>query len=427
MPWVVRLVPVALFATLIVTLSNHPALNAAQEPGTKNAAGAEVKTRDRQVAPPGGKLTLEQIAKETESDEENEGKESKPKPAESSTKKSLKRPLKKTPRPGFTDADDSEAPAPKAAAAKARHRKTAQPTADVLEAPAAAAKAKGAEKMSQITLRNDFIEKYKNRVTIRTPFRVVKTSPIHKVEDDGEQHIAGLAEEIGLPVVAELMQAKVEDQAIKTIAEARDSEELIDVVGAWRLWCEHPGKPQIQGDVIAEYKTSNPDHVFEIHPLSQVGSLDVRRTFRPTDGYEPYDAARAFKYYDSLPCRLEPDPDAQTTSIFTVKSKFNFAEFILRIEDDEQFITLDGRIVRCSVLDLEGHDVTHDRRMVFIKGTPPEKAIRTLGRGSELHVVGIPRVDLAIISWRVRNAESRPEALEWGLPYEMIVVGVYDD
>ena len=38
-----------------------------------------------------------------------------------------------------------------------------------------------------------------------------------------------------------------------------------------------------------------------------------------------------------------------------------------------------------------------------------------------------PRFDLALVSWRARNAQTRPEVLTWNLPYEMIVVGLYED
>ena len=43
-----------------------------------------------------------------------------------------------------------------------------------------------------------------------------------------------------------------------------------------------------------------------------------------------------------------------------------------------------------------------------------------------MHVLGIPRIDLALVSYRTRVADTRPEVLEWNLPYELIVVGVYD-
>ena len=39
--------------------------------------------------------------------------------------------------------------------------------------------------------------------------------------------------------------------------------------------------------------------------------------------------------------------------------------------------------------------------------------------------LGIPRIDLALVSWRLRNGS--PDVLKWSLPYEIVAVGVYDD
>src|SRR5262249_6006588 len=137
-------------------------------------------------------------------------------------------------------------------------------------------------------------------------------------------------------------------------------------------------------------------------------------------------AKEAFQYYDSLPCTIVPDHANQTTTLLTPKAKYNYVEFMLRIEDDEQFIAVDGRLMRCAVLDLEGKEVVRGvRRMIFVKDTPAEKAVRSLKKGETLHVLGIPRVDLALVSYRTRVADAHPEVLTWHLPYEMIVVGVY--
>ena len=292
---------------------------------------------------------------------------------------------------------------------------------------AKATKAAPKTKDFQITLKNGFIEKYKNRAAITTPFRVVHAGTIHTAKDDGDLHFAGLADEVNLACVAEMMNAKDYKAAVKRIRDLEDSEQTVLLAGAWRLWCEHPGHlPQIQDDVIPEYPHSNPDHVFEIHPVSRVGDLKVLSSFRPIPGYKPKDAKKAFRYYESLPCRIEPDPETQTTTLFTRKAGYNYVEFQLQIEEDTQFITYDGRIVRGSALTLDGEEVAHNRRMIFVAGTPPEEAVRDLKKGDTLHVLGIPRIDLALVSWRARNAESRPDALEWNLPYEIIVVAVYD-
>jgi hypothetical protein len=51
--------------------------------------------------------------------------------------------------------------------------------------------------------------------------------------------------------------------------------------------------------------------------------------------------------------------------------------------------------------------------------------IRVLKRGDRLHVFGIPRLDLAEISRRVRASGANPALLTGSLPYEIIIIGVY--
>ena len=70
--------------------------------------------------------------------------------------------------------------------------------------------------------------------------------------------------------------------------------------------------------------------------------------------------------------------------------------------------------------------------MVFAKGTPPELIARNLEVGDRLHVLGIPRISLKLVDWRVDNAaremsENNRDVLRWNLPYEIIVVAVYFD
>jgi hypothetical protein len=60
----------------------------------------------------------------------------------------------------------------------------------------------------EITLKNDFIEQYKDKATISVSFVVDKA---HKrpnpPKKDGDLHAAGRADEVGLPMVAEIMNA----------------------------------------------------------------------------------------------------------------------------------------------------------------------------------------------------------------------------
>ena len=65
---------------------------------------------------------------------------------------------------------------------------------------------------------------------------------------------------------------------------------------------------------------------------------------------------------------------------------YNYVEFKLRLEEDTHFITVEGRIVRCTALTLAGKEIAHSRRMVFVLNTPPEVQVRGLRKGGEMHV-----------------------------------------
>lgn len=87
----------------------------------------------------------------------------------------------------------------------------------------------------------------------------------------------------------------------------------------------------------------------------------------------------------------------------------------------------DGAFAFAKIQDWDGHLIHRKRRVVFVQDTLPEKAVRNAKSGDCFRVLGIPRLDLALVSWRVKNAKTRPEVLTWNLPYEMIIVAVYNE
>jgi hypothetical protein len=86
-----------------------------------------------------------------------------------------------------------------------------------------------------------------------------------------------------------------------------------------------------------------------------------------------------------------------------------------------------GRFVIASVRDMNGDLLVKRLRMVFAKDAPPEKAAKLLKRGDRLHVYGLPRMDFAEVSRRVRSSRTDPALLVKPLPYEIIIQGVYKD
>ncbi|HET9793490.1 MAG TPA: hypothetical protein VFS34_03430 [Thermoanaerobaculia bacterium] len=277
-----------------------------------------------------------------------------------------------------------------------------------------------------ITLDPAFIEAYKNRVTIDVDLTVDRADKRpHPAVFDGDFHLAGSAPGIRLPAVAEIQNAAGEKEASDVVRRAEGSGRSLKVAGAWRIWSEHVGKAkEIQGDDFPSTMSTNPDHVFEIHPLIRVAGIDLLESLRPVDGYRPGSADLIFRTLEKIPCRIVP---GRTTTVVTPSKQFNDAEFLLEVGRDRQQVVPDGRFVNAAALDLKGNLLVPKLRMAFVKGSPPERIVRSLPPGSRLHVFGLPRIDLAEIASRTARSDRRPDLLTGNLPYEMVIVGVYED
>ena len=278
----------------------------------------------------------------------------------------------------------------------------------------------------QIILKNTFIEKEKNRATVDATFTVDKAHPRpNPGSKDGDLHIAGRAPEIGLPIVAEIMNAKDEDSAVDLIHNVEGKNQPVKMSGAWRIWCEHGGESvQRQGATLEPFDTTNPDHVFEIHPITSLNGQSIVDSLRPINNFKTKDAETAFMSYENKKSQIIPGKT--TTTILTSMGGFNYVEFRIELLE-KPFAVSDGMLVFAKVMDLDDEILVQKRRMVFVKGSAPETAVKNLNKGAKLHVLGVPRINLALVSFRTKNAKTVPGILNWNLPYEMLIVGVYQD
>jgi hypothetical protein len=278
-----------------------------------------------------------------------------------------------------------------------------------------------------ITLQDSFIKIYRNRATIDAMFAVERADRRpHPAYWDGDFHVAGRASNIGLPIVAEIKNAAFEADVLDLIHRAAATGTPIGLTGAWRLWMEHVGRnEELQGEAVPLLGLTDPDHVFEIHPVTLVGDRSLRESFRPVAGYHPEEADDVFKSFEKIECRIVRE--GRTTKIVTRKGLYNDVEFLLSIGEEPQQVVEDGRFVNAAVFDLKGNLLAHKIRMVFVKDTPPDKIVKRLRPGNHLHVFGLPRIDLAQIAWRASHSRDHPESLSLPLPYEIIIVGVYVD
>lgn len=279
-----------------------------------------------------------------------------------------------------------------------------------------------------VSLKKAWVEKYKDRATITANFHIDEAhSKPNTAKKDGDLHIAGRTLQAGIPTVAEIMNAKDEPAALQEVRNKKGSS--VRMVGAWRLWFEHPpkaGEMQTQnlnqlGPVL---QGTNPDHVFEIHPLSEIATIDLGDTFGTITGFKAKDAAQAFASYNKLTAAVRADSHGIT--IDSPKAGYNYVEFWFEAKGKPKALKDGGRVVLADVYTADGDEpLAQDIRMIFLPGTKPFAKVASLEAGSELHVLGIPRVNLnAIFSFAYSPAntgERRP------LPYEMIIVAVYQN
>ncbi len=277
-----------------------------------------------------------------------------------------------------------------------------------------------------VTIDRAFIERYKNRVTISTQFTVDKAmkSP-NPNRLDGDLHIAGRAPEIELRLVAEIINAATVDPAVALVQRAESTHQAIKMTGAWRLWPEHTMLPEEQGKPVSALTSPNSDHIFEIHPVTRVGGINLQGTFHPVEGYRPGNAKRTFEIYEGADCKLRVNPTSVTFE--TSNWLYNDVHFLMELTGDRQVLVDDGRFVTASARETDGTLLVEGLRLVFISGTPPERMVRSLKRGARRHVWGLPRMNFAEISRRIVESQTNPAVLRGKFPYEILVLGVYAD
>jgi hypothetical protein len=287
-----------------------------------------------------------------------------------------------------------------------------------------------------LSLKKDFINQVKDKATVDTDLRVDEQSPLHSISEkgnDGDIHMAGRDNVIKLPLVAELLNARLEPDAMKFLKKISDGQaaKSVSVTGVWRIWFEHPGPGQVQGPTVPPPSGSNPDHVFELHPLTRFGSFDCLDSFvnitnpnvSPAKAYKAYSATRAFGEYEKLKAAIK----ATSTRVLLATSQvgFNYTEFVIELAGKPKDMG-DSLMVMARIYDSEDPEepiIETLHRMVFVKGSPPAIAIQGLKKGAMLHVLGIPRVNLSEVM-AIANKNGNKEVKDIPLPYELIIVAV---
>lgn len=296
-----------------------------------------------------------------------------------------------------------------------------------------------------ITLRKDFIDTNHAKAVVKasiTPAFLSRIKSATSGSDDGDVHIAAVPDAtIGLPMVAEITNAKLHKPTVATITAAAASHQSVAVEGVWRIWCEHGGDNEFeQGQPVDTPTNSNPAHVFEIHPLTKVATTSLMDTFRPIEGYGYKDAQEAFQHFENAPSEISEQPCAGGGDCVTIHTRmvgYNYTAFLISLDADPASLIRDGfdsTWVFSDVYDLQGDTVVGGhvgagagdragkRKMVFVKGTAPHVLLQGSKKGDVLRVVGVPRINLTLVKFRLEHKNDHPGDLLWSLPYEMVIL-----
>jgi len=297
---------------------------------------------------------------------------------------------------------------------------------------------------STVTFRRSFIDSFKNRITITADYDVWYTHHAAKDDaDDGDIHCSGYDKKIGLATVAEIMNAKNEQQAIDVLiaheGKGQSNNPTVSITGVWRLWPEHMGSGSTikQGTTYSkteiQSKTTNPDHVFEIHPVTNLEGMDLTHSLKNIGpDYVPKKWKSSYGKF-----RVKAFSISSTSKFISFSTKQigeNYIDMWIRI--DSLWEVEDGAFAYCTTMDSDfdpGHDEINDKkitnrtRIAFVKDSETYNKAIEQGVGGILHILGTPRINLAILSWREWVSPQRPEVKTWKLPFEIIADGLIND
>jgi len=158
----------------------------------------------------------------------------------------------------------------------------------------------------------------------------------------------------------------------------------------WRLWPEHAngGKDFVQGASVDPITNTNPPHIFEIHPLTEVDGVDVRSSFTKVSGYSYKKDKDSFDKFENWPCALHVHGDKVT--LVTKQVGNNYTRFKIRLLEDPTHQLDDGHTsVFCTVPGKEDDvPLVSKVRCIFVTGSPPQQKLATLHEGDEMKVIG---------------------------------------
>lgn len=303
----------------------------------------------------------------------------------------------------------------------------------------------GAAKGSTIVLKTSWAKKYRNELSIDGTLTVLGLNK--GAETDGDIHGGSRKNTIGLPMVAEILNGRAQQQSAgRSALDPTGSGSQKSVYGAWRLWFEHPpegGGTQCQtftgnAPSICEHQAltgadSNPAHSFEIHPVFEVEGIRVARSslILTSANKSVKDTDKAFKDYTGKNKILHVARSGSALTLTSITLQDNYVEMNIRITHAKVAThrskdgKVDGGFVVADVMSSDDPEQTlkSDVRFFYFKDSQPGDALDNAKPGDTFKLLAMPRVNLDAV---LTATEGKTSAV-MPVPFEFVVVASLEE
>jgi hypothetical protein len=313
-----------------------------------------------------------------------------------------------------------------------------RPLRSLLVALAFSLTANGAGSGSNLVLKTQWAQKYRNRLSIEAKVTILHVS---SKEADADIHGGSRANQVGLPMVAEILNGTDTPQAKGRQQLQPGSSAEKQIYGAWRLWFEHPPHgggtqcqvftppvPSLCQQQALSGPDSNPDHSFEIHPVFAVNGVSVARSsmvLKP-DNTSVKTSEKAFADYTG---KTRTVTIVRQNNGLVLNSKTigdNYVQMRIRTvtgstrtqRDDG---STDGGWVKADVItDDDAKVLARGVRVFYFLDSEPGDSLNNAAPGNEIEILGMPRLNLDTIL----QASEGKQTVAIPLPIEFIAVAV---
>jgi hypothetical protein len=287
---------------------------------------------------------------------------------------------------------------------------------------------------AELQLRETLLQAQRDRVTATVTAVVdhIGTSA-HPISDDCDLHVPLRSRDINVSFIGEVKNAcsEIPPGASQAHWSDRIYEEThgraVTVKGAFRIWLEHPpagAAVQTEANRVPWYANSNPDHQVELHPVTQIGTLDflahvkrIRRGSQTFTGYGPPQLTTVLKKKLTVQRRLAGG--VAFVRLVGTKTGNNHWDLRGRVVGAPESLA-DGTRIRLDIL--QGTQVVPGAlgiSAVAIAGTAAHTAAQALANGDVVTFQALIRMHLPTLLDQLSNT-----ATEITLPVEFVLLAV---